>query len=68
MSKMIKDYKIIKILGKGTYAIAYLVEKTESNITRNYVIKQIKMKGKNSKLLEKLVIILVIKENQIKDY
>ena len=42
---MIKDYKINKILGKGTYALAYLVEKTESDITKNYVIKQISLEG-----------------------
>ena len=45
MAKMIKDYKINKILGKGTYALAYLVEKTESDITKNYVIKQISLEG-----------------------
>ena len=41
MSKMIRDYKVIKLLGKGNYAFAYLVEKKISDIKKYYVIKQI---------------------------
>ena len=38
---MIRDYKVIKLLGKGNYAFAYLVEKKISDIKKYYVIKQI---------------------------
>ena len=41
MSRIIKDYKIIRILGKGSYASAYLVTKELSGINKSYVIKQI---------------------------
>ena len=41
MSRIIKDYKIIRILGKGSYASAYLVTKELSGINQSYVIKQI---------------------------
>ena len=41
MSRLIKDYKIIRILGKGSYASAYLVTKELSGINQSYVIKQI---------------------------
>ena len=41
MSRLIKDYKIIRILGKGSYASAYLVTKELSGINKSYVIKQI---------------------------
>ena len=41
MSKYIRDYKIIRILGKGNYASAYLVSKSTYGINQNYVIKQI---------------------------
>ena len=41
---MIKDYEIVKELGKGTYATAYLVSKTISDSTKEYyVIKQINL-------------------------
>ena len=45
MSKMIKDYRIKKLLGKGTYALAFLVEKTTLDSTKNYVIKQISLEN-----------------------
>ena len=46
MSEMIKDYEIVKELGRGSYAVAYLVSKTISDLTKEYyVIKQINLEG-----------------------
>ena len=42
---MIKNYRIKKLLGKGTYALAYLVEKNLQESTQNYVIKQIPLEN-----------------------
>ena len=43
---MIKDYEIVKELGRGSYAKAYLVSKTISDLNKEYyVVKQINLEG-----------------------
>ena len=72
MSKMIKNYRIKKLLGKGTYALAYLVEKALQESTQNYVIKQIPLENlsplEKEEVKEEANLLSQIKSNYVVKY